>query len=48
MKHLLAVAVGFGVGYLVVTKLAPIVQAKIETVDLDTMWQVYEDTWGDW
>lgn len=43
MKQLLAFAAGFGVGYIVVTKLAPILQAKIEAVDLDAAWQAYAD-----
>lgn len=49
MKQLLAFAAGFGVGYIVVAKLAPILQAKVEAFDLDTTWAIYDDmhNWGD-
>lgn len=33
------------VGYVVTTKLAPIVQAKLETHNLDDMWDVYSAAW---
>lgn len=42
MKQLITLAVGFAVGYWVVTKAAPYVQAKVEAMDLDTVWDVWD------
>lgn len=47
MRKLISFAVGYTVGYLLVTKLAPVVQAHFEAMDLDTMWDVY-DSMPDW
>lgn len=49
MKHLFSLAGAFAVGYWLVTKAAPVLQAKIESMDLDTVWAVYDDmhNWGD-
>jgi hypothetical protein len=47
VKQLLAAAAGFAIGYLVVTKVAPIVQARIESLDIDTMWDVYDEVWSE-
>ena len=33
----------FGVGYVAVTKAAPYVQAKIESANLDEMWDVFNE-----
>jgi hypothetical protein len=46
MKQLLSFAVSFTIGYLVVNKLAPAVIARVESLDLDTMWDVYDDVWS--
>jgi hypothetical protein len=43
MRQLLAFAAGFTVGYVIFNKLAPIVQAKIEAVDLDRMWEIWNE-----
>lgn len=47
MKQLLSLAFGFTIGYLVVMKAAPSVQAKIEAMDLDEMWDVFAEEWGE-
>lgn len=43
MKHLLTFAAFYSLGYLVVTKVAPMVQAKIEAMDLDSAWDVFNE-----
>lgn len=47
MKHLIKFAFWFGIGYVTATKLAPAVQAKFESMDLDEMWDIYSDVWGE-
>lgn len=47
MKQLLSLAFGFTIGYLVVMKAAPALQSKLEAMDLDTMWDVYAEEWGE-
>lgn len=47
MRKLISFAVGYTVGYLVVNKLAPAIIARVESLDLDTMWDVY-DSMPDW
>ena len=47
MKQLLGAALWFGIGYLTVTKLMPLLQAKIESINLDEMWDVYSAEWAD-
>lgn len=42
MKQLFSLAFGFAVGYLATMKVAPILQAKIEALDLDDMWEVFD------
>lgn len=46
MKYVLCLVVGSFVGYYAVTKLAPTVQAKFETLRLDEMWDVYSGDWA--
>lgn len=46
MRKLISFAAGYTFGYLLVTKLAPIVQAKIQSADLDSLWDVYDDVWS--
>lgn len=43
MKELLTFVFWFGVGYLTVTKVAPYVQAKIESQNLDATWRLMND-----
>lgn len=43
MKHFIKLAFWFGVGYLAVTKAAPYVQAKVESADLDRMWEIWAE-----
>lgn len=46
LKQLLEFAAWFSLGYLVVTKLAPAVQAKFEAMDLDAVWELWnEEEW---
>ena len=42
MRQLVVLAASFAVGFWLVTKAAPYVQAKVESMDLDTMWDVYD------
>jgi len=42
-KQLIAAVAGFALGYWVVTKAAPALQAKIESLDIDTMWAIFND-----
>lgn len=42
MRQLLTVAAGFVVGYWAVTKAMPYVQAKIEAMDLDAIWEIWD------
>lgn len=41
MIRLAKIAFWFWVGHSAVTQLAPIVQAKLEAMDLDEMWDVF-------
>lgn len=47
MNELIRFAFWFGVGYLAVTKAAPAIQAKVEAMDLDSMWDVYAEEWSE-
>jgi hypothetical protein len=42
MRDLLYLAAGFAVGYWVVTKAAPAIQARIEALDLDAVWEIWD------
>lgn len=42
MKELLYAVAGFAVGYWTVTKAMPYIQAKIEAMDLDAMWEIWD------
>jgi hypothetical protein len=42
MKQLLEFAAYFALGYLVVTKVAPVIQAKVEAMDLDSVWELWD------
>ncbi len=41
MRELLALAAGLTVGYIVVSKIMPAVQARLESVDLDSAWELW-------
>ncbi len=43
MKEVIKFAFWFGVGYLVTTKVAPALQAKYEAMDLDSVWDVWDN-----
>ena len=43
MIHLLKVGLAFLAGYTAVTKAAPYIQAKVEAVDLDRMWEIWNE-----
>lgn len=45
MKPLLAFAITFAVGYYLVTKVAPVVQAKVKAFDLDDAWDIFDNEW---
>jgi hypothetical protein len=42
MNKLLEFAAYFALGYLVVTKVAPVIQAKVEAMDLDSVWELWD------
>src|SRR5690606_5266636 len=42
MKQLLEFAAYFALGYLIVNKVAPVIQAKVEAMDLDSVWDVWD------
>jgi hypothetical protein len=42
MRELLILAAGFAAGYWVVKKAAPVIQAKIEAMDLDAIWEIWD------
>ena len=42
MKELAKFALAFAAGYLLVTKLAPALQARYEALDLDSTWEVWD------
>lgn len=44
MIQLAKLAFWFWVGYTATTKAAPILQAKIEAMDLDRMWDIWDDS----
>lgn len=48
MKELATFAAFFALGYLVVEKLAPTIQAKIEAMDLDNAWDVFDEESETW
>lgn len=43
MKNLLRLTFWAWVGYTVVLQAAPYVQAKIEAMDLDRMWEIWDE-----
>lgn len=42
MKKLLEFAAWYSLGYLVVSKAMPAIQAKIEAMDLDSVWEIWD------
>jgi hypothetical protein len=42
MKQLVEFAAWFALGYLVVNKVIPVVQAKVEAMDIDTVWELWD------
>ncbi len=42
MRELLALAGGLVVGYIVVARVIPTVHAKIEALDLDSTWELWD------
>lgn len=46
VRNLILFAFWFAVGYMAVTKVAPIMQAKAEVLDLDEAWELWDDGTG--
>jgi hypothetical protein len=46
VKELINFALGLAVGYFAVIRAAPYLQAKLEAMDLDDMWDVYAEEWA--
>jgi hypothetical protein len=42
MKDLLKFAAWFALGYYVTTKALPAIQAKVESMDLDSVWELWD------
>lgn len=42
MRQLAYFAAGFAVGYITTTKVIPTVRAKVESIDLDSAWEIFE------
>lgn len=42
MKHLINFLLGVAAGYLVVEKVMPFWQAKVEAFDLDEIWELWD------
>lgn len=45
MKHAVRLAFWFWVGYTLTTKAAPAIQAKVESMNLDSVWESWEEEW---
>lgn len=43
MLHLIKLGLSFWAGYALVTKAAPVIQAKVEAMHLDEMWDVFNE-----
>lgn len=43
MKNLMQFAFWFAVGYYAMTKAAPAIKAKVEAMDIDEVWEIFNE-----
>lgn len=46
MKHLIALAAGAAVGYVIVTRTLAAVAAHVRDIDIDNMWEWASEEWS--